>query len=137
MPPSTVPLKRSRINPVSKAKRKRDREQNRAFLDDFRADNPLCMCHPNCRYPASELHEISGGSFRLMCRAVLVGLLHLYPDHHEKIQGEPYARGLARKRLCDPEHYDRREFLRALKLPETALSEAEVEAEIETLTVVR
>lgn len=132
-------LKRSQkpLPRVSQAKRKRDREQKKAYLADFRADHPLCMCHPSCRRPAREIHEICAGAYRLLCRSTLAGVLHLHPDCHDAIQGEPWARGLARKRLCDPEHYDRRALLRVLGLPETAVTESAVESEIETLTVAR
>jgi hypothetical protein len=125
MPPSTVPLQRSRINKVSAKKRKTDRE-NKTYLDDYREANPLCQCSPDCEEEGEHIHEIAAGSHRERCRASVKFILHLNGRHHERCQGEPYAVGLSRKLACDPINFDLAGFLETIGRAPTAITITEV-----------
>lgn len=124
MPPPTKPMKRSRLRPVSKKKRDADRE-NKAFLDAYRKEFPLCQC--GCGRQAVEIHEIpAGAQFRWKARRCLACLLHLARRCHRRLQGAPYILQLAIKWLSDPAGYSLLDFLRVIGREPTAITRSEV-----------
>lgn len=133
LPRSTKPLARkTRINPISKAERKRNYE-NAKWHDNYRAQHPDCQCGDGCGLIASDLHEIFGGSHRRACRRQRAGVLHLARSCHERCQGEPYARGLFRKLEADAEGFDLPGLLAAIGRVLTLVTIAEVLAEGEEM----
>lgn len=131
--PERKPLKRTRLNAVSKDKRSRDRD-NKPFLDKYRREFPRCQCGEGCGRLADEIHEIAGGhQHRWKCRQSRACVLHLNHDCHDRCQGEQYARGLARKKIADPEGYDRAEFLRVIRRAPGAITEAQVNREVKRI----
>jgi hypothetical protein len=130
LPPPSKPMRRTRIKRISKDERKRQRD-NELFLAAYRRDHPACECGDDCGCPGEEIHEIAAGAqHRWKCRTRRSCLLHLFHDCHKRCQGEPYARGLARKLLSSPDEFDIAEFLRVIGRARTAVTINEVLAEL-------
>lgn len=96
------------------------------MLDEYRKLFPECQCGEGCGLQAWEIHELAAGSHREKARSHRSCILHLSGPCHRRIQGEPYDKGLARKLVADPEHFDRLEFLEVIGRAETAITMAEI-----------
>lgn len=107
MPPPSKPMARTRINPVSKKRRRLNAKVSparKAYLKE------MWTCAVLPWNQASEVHEIAAGSDREKALQEPATWLAVCRIGHDIVQNESKAKQLARKLLSDPTRFDLEKF---------------------------